>query len=291
MDIDALRCFIAVVETGSYTRAAEQVHRSQSAVSQKMHKLEEQTDKRLFIKSGRELKLTEEGKFLLGYARHIISLHDDAMRQLQGSRQIMRPLQLGCPDDYAGGILPQVTQLIYQCVPNLPIHVHCHNSMQLRAMLDAGELDVAIVSRSSASKAGLFLQQDTGVWAYDGDTKRLCQYYQQNQSVPLVLYDESCHFHHAPIQSLSQHNIASQVLCSTGSLGAIQSLVLSGQGITVVASSSLGQMVALTTTDAPFILPKMPSVVIEMIAAANTHPNFGRSQLAWVCEQYGLKLA
>lgn len=286
MDIEALRCFIAVVETGSYTRASEQVHRSQSAVSQKMHKLAEQTDKALFIKSGRQLQLTEEGKFLLGYARHILSLHDDALRQLRGSCQIMRPLQLGCPDDYAGGILPKVTQLIYQCVPNMPIHVHCHNSMQLRAMLDAGELDVAIVSRASARQAGLFLQQDTGVWAYDGDAKKLRGCYQTSQTVPLILYDESCHFHHAPIQGLSQHNIASQVLCSTGSLGAIQSLVLSGQGITVVASSSLGQMTKLNEADAPFVLPKMPSVVIEMVTSANTHPNFGRSQLAWVCEQY-----
>ena len=108
MDIEALRCFIAVVETGSYTQAAEQVHRSQSAVSQKMQRLAEQTDKALFTKSGRQLELSEDGKFLLGYARHIISLHDDALRQLRDSKQIIRPLQLGCPDDYAQVVLPKM---------------------------------------------------------------------------------------------------------------------------------------------------------------------------------------
>lgn len=290
MDIEALRCFIAVVETGSYTQAAEQVHRSQSAVSQKMTKLTEQADKTLFIKSGRKLELTEEGKFLLGYARHIISLHDDALGQLRGTSQIVRPLQLGCPDDYAQEVLPKVVAQIRACVPDLPIHIHCHNSMRLREMLDAGTLDVAIVSRLSAQEAGQFLQQDKGVWAFDGDTERLKANFDQLRKVSLVLIDESCHFHHAAVQSLSQINIASQIICSVNSVSAITSLVISGLGMTVVAQSSLGQMIALTDSNnpLPFSLPKLPEVIIEMVITANAHPNFGRAQLATVCKSYSV---
>ena len=288
MNIEALRCFVAVVETGSYTQAAEQVHRSQSAISQKMQKLCEQTGKALFIKSGRRLELTEDGKFLLGYARHIISLHDDVLRQLRDSKQITRPLQLGCPDDYAQVILPKVLAHIQTCVPNLPIHVHCHNSIRLREMLSAGTLDTAIVSRSSARTAGQFLQQDKGVWAFNGDKITLKRHYKSRCSVPLILFDESCHFHHAAIQGLSQINIASQMICSANSVGAIASLVLAGQGITVVASSSLGQMHILTDDNnpLPFVLPVLPEVIIEMVIAANAHPNFGRAQLLLVCESY-----
>ncbi len=288
MDIEALRCFIAVVETGSYTQAAEQVHRSQSAVSQKMTKLTEQADKTLFIKSGRKLELTEEGKFLLGYARHIISLHDDALGQLRGISKIVRPLELGCPDDYAQQVLPKVVAQIRACVPDLPIHIHCHNSMRLREMLDAGTLDVAIVSRLSAQEAGQFLQQDKGVWAFDGDTERLKANFDHMRKVSLVLIDESCHFHHAAVQSLSQINIASQIICSVNSVSAITSLVVSGLGMTVVAQSSLGQMIALTDSinPLPFSLPKLPEVIIEMVITANAHPNFGRAQLAEVCRRY-----
>ncbi len=288
MDIEALRCFIAVVETGSYTQAAEQVHRSQSAVSQKMQKLAEQTDKSLFTKSGRLLELTEDGKFLLGYARHIISLHDDALRQMRDSKQITRPLQLGCPDDYAQKILPKIVALVRARVPNLPIHVHCHNSTRLRDMLSAGSLDTAIVSRSSAREAGQFLQQDKGTWAFNGDIDKLRDTYEQTQRVPLVLFDESCHFHHAAIQGLSQINITNQVICSADSLGAISSLVMAGQGITVVAKSSLGQMTPLIEDKhpLPFTLPKLPEVIIEMVIAANAHPNFGRAQVVSVCDDY-----
>lgn len=288
MDIEALRCFIAVVETGSHTQAAEQVHRSQSAVSQKMQKLSEQTNKPLFIKSGRRLELTEDGKFLLGYARHMISLHDDALRQMRGSKQITRPLQLGCPDDYAQVILPKVIKYIQTHVPNLPIHIHCHHSIRLRELLSSGTLDAAIVSRSSAKEAGQFLQQDKGVWAFNGDRTSLIRSYANKSSIPLVLFDESCHFHHAAIQGLSQVNIASQVICSANSVGAINSLVLAGQGITVVATSSLGQMTILTNTNnpLPFVLPELPEVIIEMVITANAHPNFGRAQVSLVCDDY-----
>lgn len=288
MDIEALRCFIAVVETGSYTQAAAQVHRSQSAVSQKMHKLAEQTNKSLFIKSGHKLKLTEDGKFLLSYARHIISLHDDVLRQMQDSKQIIRPLQLGCPDDYAQQVLPKIVAQIRHCVPDLPIHVHSYNSVRLREMLSTGLLDVAIVSRSSATEAGQFLQQDKGVWAFDGDVENLREHFDQMRKISLVLIDESCHFHHAAVQSLSQINIASQIICSVNSVSAITSLVVSGLGITVVAQSSLGQMMPLTDDNnpLPFMLPKLPEVIIEMVIAANTHPNFGRAQLAEVCKRY-----
>lgn len=288
MDIEALRCFIAVVETGSYTQAAEQVYRSQSAVSQKMSKLAEQTNKTLFVKSGRGLELTEDGKFLLGYARHIISLHDDALRQLHDAKAIIRPLQLGCPDDYAEAILPKIIDCIRAYMPNLPIHVHCHNSMRLRELLSVGALDTAIVTRASAREAGHFLQQDKGFWAFDGNVERLSKDYTRRHRVPLILFDESCHFHHAAIQGLSQINVASQVICSANSLGAISSLVLAGQGITVVAQSSLGQMTALIEANNPFSfkLPKLPEVIIEMVITANAHPNFGRAQVAEICEHY-----
>ena len=288
MDIECLRCFIAVVETGSYTAAAKQVHRSQSAVSQKMHKLAEQTDKTLFIQSGRALELTEDGKFLLSYARHIISLHDDALNQLRGSKQIIRPLQLGCPDDYAELILPKVVTSIQACVPNLSIQVHSHNSMRLRELLATGVLDLAIVSQSSAKEAGQYLQQSHGVWAFNGDSKRLAAHYEASKSVPLILFDESCHFHHAAVHGLSQLIVPSHIVCSTNSVSAIQSLVLAGQGITVVAECSIGKMTRLTEDNSPFefALPQLPSVIIEMVIAANAHPNFGRAQLTEVVADY-----
>ena len=62
---------------------------------------------------------------------------------------------------------------------------------------------------------------------------------------------------------------------------------MAGQGISVVAKSSLGQTTLLTKNNnpLPFKLPKLPEVIIEMVIAANAHPNFGRAQLAAACEK------
>ena len=288
MDIESLRCFIAVVETGSYTQAAKQIHRSQSAVSQKMHKLAEQASKPLFIQVGRGLELTEDGKFLLSYARHIISLYDDVMRQMQDSKQIVRPLRLGCPDDYAEHTLPKIVAQIQACVPNLALQIHCNNSTTMNKMLAQGEIDTAIVSRSAANISGYYLEEGQGVWAFNGDTDSLARTYAKTGQVPLVLFEQSCHFHHAAVQGLSQLNINSRMVCSTNSVNAIENLVKAGQGVTVVATGSVGQMTLLTDTNnpLPFTLPKLPSVIIEMVMGAKTHPNFGRTQLKAVCEGY-----
>ena len=75
IDVDQLRTFIAIVETGSFTKAAEVVHKTQSAVSMQMKRLEERLGKPIFARDGRASKLTEDGERLLDYARRIVKLN------------------------------------------------------------------------------------------------------------------------------------------------------------------------------------------------------------------------
>lgn len=284
MDIEALRSFIAFVETGSFTRAAQQVHRTQSAVSQQMKKLEQQTNKTLFVKQGRDQVLTEHGKFLLGYAKRIINLHDDALVQLKKG-QNMRPLTLGCPDDYVQVTLPKVISIIRQIVPELPIKLCCHNSLQLRKMLDSGELDLAIATSTSGMTPNYFLQADKGVWAYSGNDAHLKNILALPK-LPLILYDESCHFHHAAVENFSKQTLSYEVVTASSSASAIISLVMQGMGITVVVNDGLGCMSKLSEALVPFSLASLPTVDIELCLPANTHPNFGRIQAEAVCEFY-----
>ena len=79
IDVDQLRTFIAIVETGSFTKAAEVVHKTQSAVSMQMKRLEERLGKAIFARDGRASKLTEDGDRLLDYARRIIKLNVEAL--------------------------------------------------------------------------------------------------------------------------------------------------------------------------------------------------------------------
>ena len=146
LDHELLRTFIAVVDTGSFTRAAAQVFRTQSAVSMQMKRLEEQLSKRLFLKEGRELQLTDDGQKLVSYARRIMTLHDEALGVMAVEGE-SRPLLLGCPDDYVTGVLPQLLSEIQKQLPGLQVQVRTGSSAQRRDLIDKGELDLTIRTR------------------------------------------------------------------------------------------------------------------------------------------------
>src|SRR6478609_4842573 len=77
-DLDVLRSFVTGVELGSFAKAADRVGRSTSAVSAQLKKLEEQAGTPIFRKAGRGLALTEAGETMLGYARRLLELNDEA---------------------------------------------------------------------------------------------------------------------------------------------------------------------------------------------------------------------
>ena len=77
MDIDALKSFLAFVETGSFTRAAKQINRTQSAFSAQMRKLEDELSVNLFEKEGRNLVLSEAGLALRTHAQQLVELHNN----------------------------------------------------------------------------------------------------------------------------------------------------------------------------------------------------------------------
>ena len=79
LDIDQLRSLIAISDTGSFTRAADVVFKTQSAVSMQMKRLEEQLGRPIFTKEGRGAKLTEDGERLLDYARKIVRLSGECV--------------------------------------------------------------------------------------------------------------------------------------------------------------------------------------------------------------------
>src|SRR5665213_2149816 len=104
LDTDQLRSFLAIVDEGSFTRAAERVHKTQSAVSMHIRRLEEQLGCALFVKQGRSARLTEEGQRLIDYARRMIQVEAGAMAALSRNG-LQGSVRFGIPDDYAEAFL------------------------------------------------------------------------------------------------------------------------------------------------------------------------------------------
>lgn len=163
MDIDALRSFLAFVETGSFTRAAKQINRTQSAFSAQMRKLEDELRVSLFEKEGRNLVLSEAGMSLRAHAEQLVSLHNQAVKQVKRYEN-KRPLRLGCPEDYNDSLLPKLIRVLQQTEPTCSIQVYSEPSVTLREWLDEGKLDAAIVTRAPDSEEGYWLASDRGVW-------------------------------------------------------------------------------------------------------------------------------
>src|ERR1700754_173792 len=163
IDVDQLRTFIAIVETGSFTKAAEVVHKTQSAVSMQMKRLEERLGKPIFARDGRASRLTEDGDRLLDYARRIIKLNIEALAAFD-DKELTGRVRLGLPDDYADRYLPEIMARFSRAYPGVELTVLCQPSVELVELIDANELDLAIVTDCGTSRASETFRRERLLW-------------------------------------------------------------------------------------------------------------------------------
>ena len=147
LDPELIRAFVAVVESGGFTAAARQLHRTQSTISLRIRTLEERLDTHLFMRNSRRLELSRDGENFLIHARRIIQVQNDAILALKQASSDRGVVRFGLPEDYAELWLPDLLKSFYAMRPGARLHVHCRMSLELLDRLQAGELDVALVVR------------------------------------------------------------------------------------------------------------------------------------------------
>lgn len=232
LDIDLLRTFIAVVDNGSVTRAALQIHRSQSAISMQIKRLEQQLGQVLFERTNRSLLLTQQGKELIVFARRLLNLNDQALIALgQPSNKML--LRVGCPDDYSITLLPKLLQLLRARNPNVQLVITTANSGQLRQAMDNNDIDIAILTRLSGSNEGVLIYQEHGVWV-SADKQLFLQ-----RPLPLVLFEQSCKYHSQIIDGLEKNSISYDLICSASNVALLLSLIRANVGVSVMPKQSV----------------------------------------------------
>ncbi len=145
LDTDLIRTFVTVCEAGSFRRAADRIHRTPSAVSMQMARLEETLGAPLFRKDGRSIKISTKGEELLAYARRILSLSEEAVSRFR-SPCLTGRVRLGVPDDYETRLLPPVLSRFAKMCPDVEVELVLGVSQALVQMVERGDLDVAIGS-------------------------------------------------------------------------------------------------------------------------------------------------
>ena len=252
LDFELLRTFIAVVDNGSLTRAANQIHRSQSAVSMQIKRLESQLEQSLFERSGRGLILTHQGKSLVAYARRLLNLHDQALTELT-AKDNTQHLRIGCPDDYSVKLLPALLILLRQKNPTIRLSIFTENSGRLRQAMDNNEIDLAIMTRLPDSNEGALIYVDQGIWvAKNASIFDL-------QPLPLVLFEPSCKFHSSVIDGLDKNEISYDLVCEASHISLLAELVDRGIGVSVMPKKSVPKH--LVTVE-KINLPELPVVEV-----------------------------
>jgi DNA-binding transcriptional LysR family regulator len=163
LDTDQLRSFMAIVDTGSFTRAAERVHKTQSAVSMHIRRLEEQLGRALFVKNGRGVKLSGDGDRLVDFAREMLRIEASAMMQV-GQKGLSGQVRLGIPDDYAEVFMPSIMEGFARKHPFVEVSVICEGSLALAERVRSHELDVALVTDCAAIHNVDIVREEPLVW-------------------------------------------------------------------------------------------------------------------------------
>ncbi len=252
---DLLHTFVAIAETGGFARAGERVHRSQSAVSLQMKRLEAQAGTNLFQRDGRRMTLTEEGHCLLRYAERILALHDEARTSLNAAG-VGGNVRFGTIQDLADGVLPQVLGRFARALPDTRLEVRVDNTAALVEALDAGALDLAIAV-GDGGHDGKLLRREPSVWIGSATMDGL-----HKEPLPLILCNAPCGFREMAIWALDQARIRSRVVLTSPSFAGVKAAVRAGLGITVRGVSALDDgLIVLGDGDG---LPDLPDFVIML---------------------------
>ena len=233
LDIDQLRSFVAIAETGSFTRAADLVHKTQSAVSMQMKRLEERIGRPVFERDGRGTKLTDDGERLLDYARRIVRLSGEAVASF-AEADLTGRVRLGLPDDYADRYLPEILGLFSRSNPRAEMTVVCEPTHLLLERLEAGDLDLALITHVEGRGASEIVRVEQLLWV-TSDRHAV----DEQDPVPLAIGQATCCWRRSATEALEQAGRPFRVLFVSWNSTAVGAAVLAGLAVAVLPESAI----------------------------------------------------
>ncbi len=257
LDVDLLRTFIAIADTGSFSKAGEEVFKSQSAVSMQMKRLEETVSKSLFVRDGRINRLTADGEHLLDYARRIVRLSDEAMSAFS-EPDCAGVVRLGTPDDYAERLLPEVLATFARTHPMVEVDVECLSSAILREKTMAGDLDLSLHTCQGGVVYGEIVRHEKLQWV---TSPRHCAH--EKDLLPVAVSHPSCDWRQMVLDALDKAGKPYRIAYASGNSVAMSAAIQSGLAVGAMPSMSIRPgMRVLTEADG---FPSLGEFQIELI--------------------------
>lgn len=269
-DPDVLRSFVQGVELGSFAKAAERLSRSTSAVSAQLKRLEEQAGRPLLRKAGRGMALTETGEVMLGYARRLLELNDEAAAAVRGV-ELEGRVRLGLQEDFGETLLPAVLGRFARAHPKLRIEARIARNAELLHGVNHGKLDLVLAWEGEETSPHVERMARLPMrWVGSADA-RPSKLRRRGEALPLVVLDAPCLVRRAAIDALDRAGIAWRIAFTSASLAGTWAAVTAGLGVSVRTPLGLPAGVrALTAKEAG--LPALPMLGLALHRAEAEPP-------------------
>ncbi len=265
LDTITLQCFLAVADTGSFTKAADRVGRTQSAISQQIAKLESLVGKSLFNR-GKEFSLTTEGEIFLGYAKQMYLLHRESLDRFK-EPDLQGEIRFGLPEDFATVILSDVLVDFSRLHPRILLNVECDLTINVLDGFKAGKFDLILIKMSPPKT---FLEQTT-LWKepvkWIGKPE-LLPVINENTVVPLVLSPRPCVYRESAIHALEQAGIKWRLVYTSPSYAGKMAAVKAGLGITIIQETMIPDYLKQLEDKT---LPPLADIPISLLKKQNSN--------------------
>jgi len=257
LDLTALRTLVTAVDLKGFGHAARRLHRSPGAVSLQIKALEERVGTPLFVKSGRQQVLTDAGELLVGFARRLLQLNDEALLALE-ALGLDGHVRFGMPQDFAHSGLPQTLAQFGRAHPAVRIDVRVDRSGALLEQLRAGALDLALAYGAPADGACVDLGQMPTRWLGRAGWAPP----PRGEPIPLLLLEQPCVFRQMAIEALDRAKRPWRVALTSASVSAIWAAAEAGLGITARSLVHVPDGIGPVADSAK--LPKLATVKLSL---------------------------
>lgn len=257
LNLEACRTFLSIVELNSFNRAAEKVHRTQSAISMQMKKLEELTGKPLFEKKGKKHLLTSHGEVLLSYAKKMLELNDEFFT-ISGETKIKGTIRIGIQLDFSESELPKALYQFNKTYPQILLDLKVEAGPVLQQEMISGKLDMIIYFSNEINPEldSVNLGSFPMKWFYAPEHASLLK--SRLSPLPVVVLGPNCKMRQMASFSLNNAEITWRIVFSSSDLSAMWGAVNAGIGIS--ARTAVGLPAPLAPVPISYGLPELPGM-------------------------------
>lgn len=227
-NLNLLRAFVAVVDSRSFTAAALQLHSTQSTVSQKILRLEEAAGQSLLERARHDVRPTDAGEKLLGYARRMLHLHDEAAAAMTGSA-LTAVFRLGLAEDFAARLVTPTLAAFLRAHPKMKLEVTSGLSRELQKGFETGEFDLVMIKQKRGETLGTMHWPEPLSWLESADYP-----VSDVDPLPLVAFPPNGLYRSDMMEALDRIGRPWHVVFTSSSLASVQSAIAEGLGVSLL---------------------------------------------------------